>query len=465
MAGSGDTTELVEAVLARARLDGGIDSFEAKSRQAHNCSHPVRLFGRQDYLDTATGEVTDNCGDERLVFKACGNRRKTRCPACSDVYRNDARHLVMAGLAGGKGVPESVATHPMVFATLTAPSFGAVHTRAKSGPGPCHPSSPAKNCPHGTKLACFSHHDRDDPLLGQPICPECYRYDEHVVFHGLLPELWRRTTIYTFRALARLLDTTPSKLKENVRLSFVKVVEYQARGAVHLHVVVRADGIGDGVVPPPPEITAQLLGAAIMVGSRAVAVAHPIRLDGIVHHARWGSQLDVSPIDSPEAARRAARYAAKYLSKSTESTGVLDRRLKDSTEVAALRTSGLSPHHRRLVECAWRLSRRQELRFLGLRRCAHGFGFKGNAITKSRHYSTSFGALRRTRFQHQRRQALLRAPPEERSRADELVIGTWRYVGIGYGLPGDHLIAEMWARESIEMRRVGWQEIMSEAFE
>src|ERR1035438_2439240 len=251
MPARGDTTELVEAMLARARLDGGLDSFEAKSRQAHNCSHPVRLFGHQDYVDTATGEITDNCGDERLVFKACGNRRKTRCPACSDVYRNDARHLVMAGLAGGKGVPESVATHPMVFATLTAPSFGAVHTRAKSGPGPCHPSSPAKNCPHGTKLACFSHHERDDPLLGQPICPECYRYDEHVVFHGLLPELWRRTTIYTFRALARLLETTPSQLTHDVRLSFVKVVEYQARGAVHLHLVVRADGIGDGIVPPP----------------------------------------------------------------------------------------------------------------------------------------------------------------------------------------------------------------------
>ena len=77
MPGNSDTTELVEAVLARARLDGGIDSFEAKSRQAHNCSHPVRLYGRQDFVDTVTGEVTDNSGDERLVLKACGNRRKT----------------------------------------------------------------------------------------------------------------------------------------------------------------------------------------------------------------------------------------------------------------------------------------------------------------------------------------------------------------------------------------------------
>jgi hypothetical protein len=34
MPARGDTTELVEAMLARARLDGGLDSFEAKSRQA-----------------------------------------------------------------------------------------------------------------------------------------------------------------------------------------------------------------------------------------------------------------------------------------------------------------------------------------------------------------------------------------------------------------------------------------------
>jgi hypothetical protein len=40
------------------------------------------------------------------------------------------RQLVYAGLAGGrKRVPASVAEHPQVFATLTAPSFGPVHTR------------------------------------------------------------------------------------------------------------------------------------------------------------------------------------------------------------------------------------------------------------------------------------------------------------------------------------------------
>ncbi|MGO9298283.1 MAG: replication initiator, partial [Streptosporangiaceae bacterium] len=41
---------------------------------------------------------------------------------CSAVYKRDARQLVRAGLTGGKGIPETVASHPCVFATFTAPS-------------------------------------------------------------------------------------------------------------------------------------------------------------------------------------------------------------------------------------------------------------------------------------------------------------------------------------------------------
>src|SRR5215475_4411848 len=40
-----------------------------------------------------------------------------------------------SGLAGGKGVSESGATHPCVFATFTAPSFGPAHTRITAGRG------------------------------------------------------------------------------------------------------------------------------------------------------------------------------------------------------------------------------------------------------------------------------------------------------------------------------------------
>ena len=58
---------------------------------------------------------------------ACGNRREAVCPSCSAIYKRDARQLVRARLTGGKGIPETIAAHLCVFATLTAPSFGPVH--------------------------------------------------------------------------------------------------------------------------------------------------------------------------------------------------------------------------------------------------------------------------------------------------------------------------------------------------
>jgi hypothetical protein len=69
---------------------------------ARTCTHPVRLHGRIDAIDRATGELrpvydtaTDEPGGELLV--ACGNRRESVCPPCSAVYKRDARQLVRAG--------------------------------------------------------------------------------------------------------------------------------------------------------------------------------------------------------------------------------------------------------------------------------------------------------------------------------------------------------------------------------
>ena len=102
--------------------------FRAWERQLASsgaCSHPIRLRGRIDIIDRATGEtapVYDTAAEHGGVLHvACGNRRETVCPACSAVYKRDARQLVRAGLAGGKGIPETIIAHPCVFATLTAP--------------------------------------------------------------------------------------------------------------------------------------------------------------------------------------------------------------------------------------------------------------------------------------------------------------------------------------------------------
>ena len=69
-----------------------------------------------------------------ITYTRCGNRRRRMCESCSHQYQGDVFHVIMAGAAGGmKGVPDEIVTHPLVFATLTAPSFGLVHAAKKPG--------------------------------------------------------------------------------------------------------------------------------------------------------------------------------------------------------------------------------------------------------------------------------------------------------------------------------------------
>ena len=81
--------------------------------QAGYCHHPIRLAGRVEHADRATGEVRTVYDRERepdgVLLKACGTRRESRCPSCAATYRADAYQLLAAGLKGGKGVPDTVA--------------------------------------------------------------------------------------------------------------------------------------------------------------------------------------------------------------------------------------------------------------------------------------------------------------------------------------------------------------------
>jgi hypothetical protein len=117
--------------------------------------------------------------------------------------------VVRAGLEGGKGVPDSIASHPRLFVTFTAPSFGPVHTcRERRGKRrPCRPRDRDKRCPHGRPVGCWVRHRPDDPALASPICLDCFDAEGLVLWNALAPELWRRTTIYLRRALAAAAGT------------------------------------------------------------------------------------------------------------------------------------------------------------------------------------------------------------------------------------------------------------------
>ena len=366
-------------------------------------------------------------------------------------------------MRGGKGVPETVGEHPLVFLTLTAPSFGPVHSRrvVDGKPRLCRPRRRGEVCSHGTSIACDAVHDEDDARLGEPLCAECVDYEHAVLWNALAPELWRRTAIQVPRELARLCGVSLKRLR--VRVSYVKVAEFQRRGALHFHCVLRLDGVSeDGELEAPAgRYGAQLLIDAALAAARHVSVLSPApdeppgRLPGFApaqaRVIRWGAQIEVRELDAQGSAKDAAScagYIAKYATKSTEAVGGLMYRL-DAADVQRLK---VRPHVRRFVECAWRLGGYRHLHDLKLRRWAHSLGFRGHCFTKSRRYSTTFTALREARHEHQIRR---HAEPS----AGVSRIGRWSYSGSGYRTLGDAWLAESGRKRVLEERRVARDEL------
>jgi hypothetical protein len=327
--------------LSGALLAGVVDrltrpdyrAFEAQLRSSGYCARPVRLSGSVEVCEGTGGwrQVWSTDGEpDELLRKACENRREAVCGPCAERYRGDAWQLIAAGLRGGKGVPESVAGHPAVFATLTAPSFGPVHAHlldADGRPRRCRPRRDVPVCRHGVSLACSARHAADDPCLGEPLCPACFDYDGAVVWNNLLGELWRRTTIYLPRQLAALAGMTQKRVHELVRVSYIRVAEYQHRGLVHVHPLIRLDRRmpvyrGGEVRPPERRFTVQLLEDALRATAETASVNVPEELGGGT--VRWGAQLDVQQLaGDDEERRRRASYLAKYSTKSTEQAGGL----------------------------------------------------------------------------------------------------------------------------------------------
>ncbi len=85
---------------------------------AGGCIRPIRLRGTIRDIDAATGELLHRLNTEDtpdgVIYLPCGDRRASVCPPCAETYRADTYQLIRAGLAGGKGMPESVAVHPCV---------------------------------------------------------------------------------------------------------------------------------------------------------------------------------------------------------------------------------------------------------------------------------------------------------------------------------------------------------------
>jgi len=446
------TDPIILADLLRVANTPGFDRWQEQVRRTGGCSNPVHLQGWTHVKDQATGQTlyaysTEDEPGGRLRV-ACGNRRASRCPACAWTYAGDAYHLIRAGLVGDErmGIPATVATHPGVFATLTAPSFGPVHNRPDSG-----------------RCRCGAVHGPDDPALGTPLDVERYDYAGAVLWNNHAGELWRYFTIYLRREIAKLAGITQAAMREVCRVSFGKVAEFQKRGAVHFHAIVRIDGPDGPDSAPPVWATVGLLDAAIRAAAARVRLELPAAGTHPARVLRWGAQVDVRPvgIDGSELTEAAvAAYVAKYATKAAETTGTVDRRIGELGELD--RVPGLPDHTRRLIEACWELEADYPDR--KLRAWAHMLGFRGHFLTKSPHYSSTFAERRQVRADFRARQERqekgLPELPDDDADGSTLVLAHWTYAGHGH-TPGESWLAASIARD-LRLNRETAREVLAD---
>ncbi|MBO0812107.1 MAG: replication initiation protein [Microlunatus sp.] len=468
----GLTNHAANGLLARLK-DHTFTAWADTAAAVGYCSHPIRLVGTSTTIDPTTGEVLGeySSADAPLgvLYRPCGNRRADVCPACSRVYARDTFAMIRAGLTGGKTVPDTVADNPLLFATFTAPSFGHVHgPRPRNGHqvgGRCLPRDRAALCEHGRPVGCMAIHDQDDPANGSPLCEDCTDWKTAIVWQWWAPELWRRTPNMIRRAIATKLGLPEALLRHVARMEFAKVAEYQARGLVHFHALIRLDG-PDGPGTPAPLDGDQLAETVRQVAADLTVQVPPVDDQDEARVIAWGSQVDVKVVregnrtddpDGPLTPEQVAGYLAKYASKDANSIRPTSR---PPAHLARLEQTA-----RDLAVRAVRHDPGSEYRLLG--KWAHMLGFRGHFSSKSRRYSITLGRLRRARHRYQQLvaqardtgqlvdtrdlEALLLAEDDQTT----LVIGSWHYQGTGWTNPGDEALATAAAARAREY--AGWK--------
>jgi hypothetical protein len=330
------------------------------------------------------------------------------------------------------------------------------------------------------------------------------------LFTWHLPELWRRFTIALRRAVSTHLKAIGVKAGSE-RVSFVKVVELQARAIPHIHALIRLDPPpanddtpgsrephchgpaaprGGGENRPTADqhtgwsspITAAELAALVQRAARHVRIDVATGDGGsdqqVVRVVRFGSQIATQPL-TPEpttaasdsegddtapttvsrlSPRRVAGYLAKYVTKSLHDFGITARRLT----AEAIGDLDVTEHVRAILATIAQLAEHtaQGGSLAGIGRWLHTLGYRGHITTKSRRYSITMTALRAIRHrwrQHHTDQPepadLQRNSPDRPSGAiaiDDL--DDWRIAGAGHRNDGERLLVHTAAHQARQHR-------------
>ncbi|BAC70649.1 hypothetical protein Save01_02283 [Streptomyces avermitilis] len=223
--------------------------------------------------------------------------------------------------------------------------------------------------------------------------------------------------------------------------------------------MIRLDGPDD---PPPSWANVGLLTDAIRAAAlhRYTTVSVPAAGDEPARTFQWGTQLDIRPVkafnDGTDITEQAvASYVTKYATKAAETTGTLDRPIGNREAAVLL---GVPDHARRLIDACFDLEPLYPDR--RLRAWAHMLGFRGHFSSKSRHYSTTLGTLRRTRADYRAAQGRQDRGLEDTEPDTVLVLASWQYAGHGH-TPGESALAATIARD-LQLNRETAREALSD---
>ncbi len=355
--------------------------MKSNSKKYEPCLDPFII--KRTITNLATGEITNQEFEKR-----CGTRRQDKCKPCSVIWKDDAYFALINPSKEFRGT--------LTFITLTPPGakhFGATHTASYKG-------LKSERC------ACRRFHEPKDEILGIPINQDTFKYSEVVDFNNKASRL----TAITMQKIYRLLVTdinskvkTLSATKElkDVRLPTARVMEFQIRGVLHTHILVR------GFIPS--YIIEMAVNGAPPSNKRRRVL--PAQHKG----QRWGTQVDVKHINSGDEAQ--LKKLGSYVTK------VVSYALKDVTAHGQEKNKAREYFHQKLrkqtnrivickktaTECdasprrtAIDIVARPNNKSLNFcvkhRRAHHQLGFSGNILTMSRSWESSLKKAREARF-------------------------------------------------------------------
>jgi len=241
------------------------------------------------------------------------------------------------------------------------------------------------------------------------------------------------------------------------------VWEFQVRGVIHYHALIRLDGYNpdcpEAIVPPPPCVTRQAFEDAVraaFVKTSHTSPRHPAN-DNRGWVITWGDLdhggLDIKHVNAPGGEVNLAQvtgYIAKYVTKGTEATGLTLKRVDD------LVLAQLDPntHTGRLVHACWTLGAAPG--WEQLRRYAHQYGYGGHITTKSRRFSVTMGFLREQRTIWRRTEGHPELWHDDQA---QLVVYELGYQATGWRNTGDAILANTAAADAREYAETGRLEL------